>query len=183
MKVLSEAGILPNAEKKGFRAQVSFYLKLQGIVEDLIALGGQSDELALHAFHRSSIHAVSNRFPTNLRTKLILKNSKLKGKEQMQGMLSTIKTWREEAQVMESAEGESAPKVDKLDSSKSNSNERKGIKAHIVAPFRMDSCLIWSFSNRADMGSYFPTMSESFLQDAQIFLVFLRKKSINLLKS
>ena len=73
-------------------------------MEDLLTLGEQSDELALHAFHRSSIHALANRFPTNLRTKLIVRHSKKKGKEQLQGMLETIKVWHEEAQVMETAE-------------------------------------------------------------------------------
>ena len=62
LKLLNEAGLLPVAEKKGYRAQVSFYLKLQGIVEDLISLGEQSDDLALHAFHRSSVHALANIF-------------------------------------------------------------------------------------------------------------------------
>ena len=80
LKLLNDAGMLPSADKKGFRAQVSFYLKLQGIVEDLLSLGEHSDELALHPFHRSSIHALANRFPTNLRTKLIVHNSKLKGR-------------------------------------------------------------------------------------------------------
>ena len=125
----------------------------------------------------------SNRFPTNLRTKLILKNSKLKGKEQMEGMLSTIKTWREEAQVMESAEGESAPKADKLDSSKSNSNERKGIKAHIVAPFRMDSCLICKeLQQQGGYGELFSNHVGKFPTGCPNFLGLSQKEKYKLAK-
>ena len=140
MKLLNDAGILPAAERKGYRAQVSFYLKLQGIVEDLIALGTQSDDLGLHAFHRSSMHALANRFPTNLRTKLILKHSKSKGKDQLEGMLATIKTWREEAQVLESADCEITSKRD-VDPQK-QTFEKKNLKVHVVAPFKMNDCLI-----------------------------------------
>ena len=140
LKLLNDAGILPAAERKGYRAQVSFYLKLQGIVEDLIALGTQSDDLGLHAFHRSSMHALANRFPTNLRTKLILKHSKSKGKDQLEGMLATIKTWREEAQVLESADCEITSKRD-VDPQK-QTVEKKNLKVHVVAPFKMNDCLI-----------------------------------------
>ena len=92
LKLLADIGQLPSSEKKGgFRAQVSFYIKLQGVIEDIIALGSKSDDLALHAFHRSTAHTLANRFPSSLRTKLIVKTSKLRGKEQLEAMLETVK--------------------------------------------------------------------------------------------
>ena len=92
LKVLGELGQLPSSEKKGgYKAQISFYIKLQGVLEDLIALGSKNEDLASLAFHRSTSHTLANRFPANLRNKLILKHSKLKGKAQLTAMLETIK--------------------------------------------------------------------------------------------
>ena len=111
LKSLASMGQLPSADKKGgYKNQVSFYIKLQGIMEDLVALGSQSDDLAVLAFHRSTSHTLANRFPSTLRTKLILKHSKLKGKDQLVGMLETIKRWREEAQIMDTTEADSTTK-------------------------------------------------------------------------
>ena len=141
LKILADMGQLPSADKKGgYKNQVSFYIKLQGIMEDLVALGSQSDDLAVLAFHRSTSHTLANRFPSTLRTKLILKHSKLKGKDQLVGMLETIKKWREEAQIMDTTEADSNHKV-----TTQPAKEIKGVrdsKVNIVAPYKFDDCLI-----------------------------------------
>ena len=142
LKSLADIGQLPSNEKKGgFRNQVSFYIKLQGIVEDIIDLGSKSDDLAVHAFHRSTSYALANKFPSGLRTKLIVKHSKLKGKAQLEAMLETIKKWRDEAQVMDSTEAEAGFKAP-ASITPTKDKGQKDLKVNIVAPYKFDGCLI-----------------------------------------
>ena len=43
LKMLADMGQLPSADKRGgYKNQVSFYIKLQGIMEDLVSLGSCS---------------------------------------------------------------------------------------------------------------------------------------------
>ena len=146
LKVLGDIGQLPNSDRKGgYRNQVSFYIKLQGIVEDLVSLGSQSEDLAVLAFHRSTSHTLANRFPSSLRNKLILKHSKLKGKEQLVAMLDTIKKWREEAQVLDSTETGTGSNSKGSSTQAPTTRDNKGardIKANVVSPYRFDDCLI-----------------------------------------
>ena len=71
-----------------------------------------------------------------------MKHSKLKGKEQLEAMLETVKKWRDEAQVMESTEAEAGYKSHSSSVPAKESKTQKDLKVNIVSPYKFDDCLV-----------------------------------------
>ena len=66
MKRLKSVGDLPPdkvGDKPGFRKQEEWYLNIEGIIAEIIELGGRSEDLAYHAFSEQTFNFVLSLFP------------------------------------------------------------------------------------------------------------------------
>ena len=71
-KAIMNFGSLPQHNSKGgYKAQVEWYLQLEGLVRGMQELGRKDPKLALEAFSPSTIKIILRMFPHNLQNKLV----------------------------------------------------------------------------------------------------------------
>ena len=99
---LRKLGPLPVKDSNGqpnYQKEVQWYLTLDGILHDIIEIGGRSDDLADEAFKQSTIREILNMFPDRIHLKL----TSLPGrrKQKLTNIRDYLTTYRTNAQTLD----------------------------------------------------------------------------------
>ena len=111
MAKLKAVGDLPpeklSNERPGFRKQEEWYLTVEGLLSEIIALGDREEDLAYHAFSEQTFNFILSLFPSDLADKL----AEMVGsrREQLVGVQSKLGNFRLRAQRLGKIYGNKAP--------------------------------------------------------------------------
>ena len=111
MRKLKALGDLPPDkqanDKPGFRKQEEWYLNVEGLLSEIIELGGRHEDLAFHAFSEQTFNFLLSLFPCDMAAKL----SEVTGsrKEQLVAVKEKLIIYRVRAQRLGKIYGDKAP--------------------------------------------------------------------------
>ena len=93
--------------KPGFRKQEEWYLNIEGILSEVIDLGGRNEDLAYHAFSEQTFNFVLSLFPPDL----VVKLADVEGnrKEQMEALNNKLANFRIRSQKLGKIFGDKTP--------------------------------------------------------------------------